>query len=368
MARLKILQDGQLSGTRKTNDGYLAASVLCARTGLQDYAGFELGRPDLKKITVYRPESSVFSRDSLATYAGKPATNDHPENPVTADNWKELAVGSIGSEIMRDGEYVRIPLVIMDASTIADIENGKREVSMGYEMTLDFTEGTTPDGESYDAVMNNLRMNHIAIVQRGRAGSKARIGDNWGASPLTESKVIMNKRTVTVDGLAVETTEQGAQAIGKLIADKKALTDQTNKLALDHAADIAEKDKELAAKDAEIKALKDAQLSDSDIDSLVEKRSSLIADAGRFLKDADFKGKTDLEIKSMVVDAVNGEGFTKEKSEAYIEAAFDIAKNTKIKTKDNFRDRLINSELNTEVKDNGYDDYVKNLETAHKGE
>ena len=86
-----------ISGTRRTNDGYLVADVRCARAGCQDYAGADFGLVG-GTVTVYRPESAVFAKDSLATFAGKPVTVNHPPEMVTADNWKQYAAGDIGTD------------------------------------------------------------------------------------------------------------------------------------------------------------------------------------------------------------------------------------------------------------------------------
>lgn len=223
-----------LAGTRETSDGYLVADVRTARTGIQLYAGYEVGKPEQAVVRVYRSSDQVFSRDSLASYAHKPVTNDHPAEAVTSDNWKQLSVGSIGDEVARDGEYVRVPLIVMDKSAISDIKAGKRELSAGYSCDLAFENGKTPEGEDYDAIQKDIRINHVAIVQRGRAGSKARIGDgaeNWGASPVSITNDERNPdmpdlRKLLVDGLQVETTDAGAAAIEKLLGDKQALTNK----------------------------------------------------------------------------------------------------------------------------------------------
>src|SRR5690606_35603689 len=135
---------------------------------------------------------------------------------VTADNWKTLAVGEASTDVMRDGERLKIPLIVKDTNAIAAIQAGKRELSVGYACDLAFEPGITPDGLAYDAVQRNIRANHVAIVQRGRAGSDFRIGDSafqWGAAPLTmDEDSQMNTRTIIVDGLSVTTTDQGAQA------------------------------------------------------------------------------------------------------------------------------------------------------------
>lgn len=364
----RFIEDTQpLNGSRITADGYLVASVLCARTGIQDYLGEELDKPELPIAKVYRPESSVFAKDSLATFVGKPTTNDHPPVQVTADNWKEYAVGSIGEEVLRDGEYIRVPITLMDAATIKAVQDGKREISMGYDMELDWTSGTTADGQAYDAVMKNLRMNHLAIVDRGRAGSRARIGDKspWGAAPLNtddRNPPIMTTRKIVIDGITIETTDQGAEAIGKLQVEKQAIADAKAADKAAHDAAIAAKDAELAAKDAEIATLKAATLTDAQIDAKVQARADLLAKAKVLAKDADFSGKADLEIMKTAVIAVRGADAVKDKSDAYVTAAFDLAVESK---PDKFRAAM--QDRKPAENGNGQTDYEKRLNDAWKG-
>lgn len=363
----KFVEDTQLSNTRITKDGYLVASVLCARTGIQDYLGAEVGKPEIPVVHVYRPESAVFSKDSLTTFVGKPTTNDHPPEPVTADNWKQYAVGAIGEEVLRDGEYIRVPITLMDAAAIKAVQDGKREISMGYEMDLTWESGQTSDGHAYDAVMSNLKMNHLAIVDRGRAGSKARIGDEspkpWGIAPLvTDGKPSMTRKIV-IDGFTIETTDQGAEALQKLQTQNQVLTDAAKTAQSAHDAAIAAKDKELAAKDAEIDALKKAALTDAQLDAKVQARAALISKAQKLAKDTDFTGKSDIDIMAAAVTAVRGADAVKDKSPAYIEAAFDLAVDAQ---PDQFRKDMQGRDKQA-ANDNGQSGYEKRLNDAWKG-
>lgn len=322
---MKFTDLAPIAGTRRTADGYLVADVRTARTGIQLYAGHEVGKPDMQVVKVYRPEDQVFDKASLGSYAHKPVTNDHPDEAVTADNWKALAVGSIGDEIARDGEFVRVPLVVMDAAVIGEIEGGKRELSAGYTCDLAWEPGTTPTGEKYDAIQKD-------IVQRGRAGSEARIGDgvrSWGAAPFTSDQKpkedkIMTLKTVTVDGIPVEVTDQGATVIGTL---QQRLADANTKFADAEKANqtaLAAKDAELAKKDAEIDALKGKILSDADLDKRVQARADLITKAHATAKDVKTEGLSDAAIRKAVVVAKLGDAAVADKSEAYIDARFDM--------------------------------------------
>ena len=166
------------AATRITGDGYLVSSARVARTGIQDYAGHELDRPDMPNVRVYRPESEVFAADALRSYAHRPVTNNHPDENVDVNNWKRYGAGMTGDEVMRDGEYIRVPLTLMDAEAVNDFRAGKRELSMGYSCQIDFQDGVTPDGEQYDAIQSKLRMNHLALVDRARGGEGLKIGDH----------------------------------------------------------------------------------------------------------------------------------------------------------------------------------------------
>ena len=128
---IKIIDTVAIDGVTITDDGYLEAPARVARTGIQTYAGWELGRPDLKTVDVYRCEEEVFSKASLETFSKLPITDDHPADGVNAKNWKQLAVGVTGDDVLRDGEYLKIGLKITDNDAVQSIKDGKRELSVG---------------------------------------------------------------------------------------------------------------------------------------------------------------------------------------------------------------------------------------------
>ena len=171
-----------ISGTHRTADQYLAADARIARVGIQTYSGREVGKPHLGTVRIYRAPSEVFAPASMASAAHKPITLDHPADNVDASRWKETAVGWTGDTIRQDGNFIRVPMMVADAGAIAAIDSGKRELSAGYTCDLDWTAGTTPEGEAYDARQVGIRINHVAIVPAGRAGSQCRIGDSAGHS------------------------------------------------------------------------------------------------------------------------------------------------------------------------------------------
>lgn len=366
-----------VAGTRRRDDGYLVADARIARTGVQTYLGSEVGKPDMSTVRVYRPGSEVFSDATMKSAAHRPVTNDHPPEMVTSENWKKFAVGSTSDEITGEGIFIRVPLMVSDEATIKDIEAGKQELSAGYTCDLDFTAGITPTGEAYDAIQKDIRINHVAIVRAGRAGSKVRIGDaaSWGVAPITtdhkpEEEKIMTLKTVTVDGIPVEVTDQGATVIATLL---QRLADANSKMSTAdaaHLAAIAAKDADLAKKDAEIDALKAKVLSDADLDKRVQARADLVSVAKSIAKDLKTEGLADAAIRKAVVAAKLGDAAVADKADAYIDARFDILVEDakKAGTADPFaaavRDGLANANDADKVVTDAYSQMVADLKSG----
>lgn len=371
-----ILQDSvTASNVRRTADGYLVAEARVARTGIQDYLGTEIdpdnehGLRDKPIVKVYRPESSVFHKDAMQSYAYRPMTNGHPGGEgVNAKNWKDHAIGQTGGEVVRDGEFVKVPLVLMDAKAIEDYEAGKRELSMGYGAEVVFQDGKTPDGEHFDVYLGPMKMNHLSLEHRARGGEKLRIGDKQ-PTPTGGHDMADALRKFLVDGISIDVTEQGVQALEKLTKQLADAGINVQQLKDAHATALAAKDNELAKKDAEIDGLKSKQLSDADIDKRVQARADLITKA-KSIADADYTGKGDAEIRKAVVIAKLGDAAIAGKTEAYIDARFDLLVEDAAKNPagDPFRQLMIQQDSKTTGDDaeKARLQMIADMQTAHR--
>lgn len=308
-------------GTKRTSDGYMLASPRVARTGIQDYAASELGRSGSGIIRVYRPESEVFSPSAMRSFGNRPITVDHPPVMVDAKNWKKYAVGQTDGEIVRDGEFVRIPMMLMDQGAIADVESGKVELSMGYMAELDWTPGVTESGEQYDAVQRNIRGNHLAIVDSARGGSKLRVID------MKPTEADMADKSIVLDGITVQVSDTASQVIAKFQRDAEAKAksdgDRIKELEDELAALKEKSKKEGETKDASIatlqKQLSDAQMTPAKLDEAVKVRALVVDSAKKILPTVVTDGKTESEIRRQVVDSKLGEiskGWTDEQVSA----------------------------------------------------
>ena len=265
---IKFTDRAQVGSIKKTQEGYLVASSRVARTGVQDYLASELGMayssfpPErhvmvngVRDAHVYvgRPEAEVFSKDALASLSRVPVTLNHPDVPVTADNWKDLAVGEVGDNVLRDGDWIVVNPMIKDAKALIAAETTHKEISMGY--TAELVDAAPDSGADFNMV--NVRFNHLALVPKGRAGSHARIGDaaKWGVSPVTveDTEMTVELKTVVLGDASVEVKASDAATVAAILKDHKTIVDAKD-------AKIGELTAKLA--DAEAKVLTDAQIAD----------------------------------------------------------------------------------------------------------
>jgi hypothetical protein len=317
-----------ISASRITADGFLVTEANVARTGIQLYLGSEIGMNDRAIARVWRPESEVRDPQSVKTYSHAPITLGHPTEMVDAANFTKLSKGEAGEDVVWDGNRMRIPLIVKDQATIDAIKAGTRELSAGYRAEIEIADGVTPEGEQYDAIQRNIRINHFAIVDQARGGAELRIEDaRWGASPVTGEREIpmtdLKTQTVMLDGLPVLTTDAGAAAIAKLQGDIAKLNDSARDASTKHTAEIAAKDKELGDKDAKIDDLTKKVLSDEALDARVEARASLIADALILDKDIKAKGMTDEALQRAALAKVMDANLLTGKSADYVAGMFD---------------------------------------------
>lgn len=304
-------------------DGSLVAEVFAARTGIQDYLGYEVdpdnahGLRDKSTVKVYRPESEVFKADSLATFAAAPITVDHPASPVTADNWRGLGVGEINGDVVRDGQRVRVPIIVRDAAAVKAATTTHKQLSMGYATNLVFpADGKHPDGTVCDAYQTNLRINHIALVRAARGGPELRVVDE--RAPTTKEQPFMS--TITIDGLPVNLGDEAA--VRAVIAKKDEAFASAQTALSDANAKVSTLTGEKTALEAQLADAK-AELAPAKLDQRVADRAALVTRAKAVDPKLVCDGKTDADIRRAVVEAKLGDG-AKAMDDAAITGAFAV--------------------------------------------
>ena len=182
--------------SRREPEGYLLClNVPVARTGTQEYLPEELGLPPVRGdpgrlIPVERPEEEVFDPATIASFEGMPVTNDHPPEGVTLENIRYLQKGH-AHHIRRgtgdEADLLLADLIITDPGLIELIlHEGKREISCGYMYELREEDGRY--------VQRNIRGNHIAVVDSGRAGPRVSIRDEDPIKHVTRTFALPAQR------------------------------------------------------------------------------------------------------------------------------------------------------------------------------
>jgi len=154
---------------KKNDDGFLVGRAVATTIGVFSYR-----REDGSIRKELRAPEHVFHPDSLATLKMTPLTNNHPTERVTADNRDKYSVGNLGENVVQDQlhGFVSVPLSIQQKDAVSDVEGGKRGLSCGYTTDVVERPGVW-GGVRYDAIQTNIRYNHLAIVDEGRAGDDA---------------------------------------------------------------------------------------------------------------------------------------------------------------------------------------------------
>ena len=178
-----------ISGTRsRTPEGFLLSEgAALARTGELLYGPNETPikvGPNNIAVIERHPED-VFHPDAMASAVGKPVCNEHPPEDVTPDNWKKLSVGVILNPRRGkgpDSDLFLADLLITDHDAIKLIEDGKVELSCGYNADYD-------DVSPGRGKQSNIIINHVALVDSGRCGPRCAIGDH-ATVPIKETSTM----------------------------------------------------------------------------------------------------------------------------------------------------------------------------------
>lgn len=334
---------GEFSAPVKTANGYLRCDARITKVGV-----FEYRLRDGSTRRELRLPEEVFRSDSLATFDDVPLTNEHPRERLDSKNTRRYQAGTV-RDARQDGDHIAARVLITDDVAIADAEAGKRQLSCGYNCDLETRPGVTsgiqgvPDGLQYDAVQRNIVGNHVALVERARAGASAQlhldaddavmVGHPADVMQFTGRRPGPSRRSrpmvkVRIDGVDFEMDESAGQAVGKLLARADAADEALADAKKATAEAQAKADKALEDLAAEQKARADAASGDV-VRAAVKDRVSLETTAAKVLADDTVKldEMTDADIKRAVVLKVSPSAEDKLDAgdDAYLAARYDAA-------------------------------------------
>ena len=245
----------------------------------------------------YRSAEELSKPETVESLNGIPVQFRH--HPDFADApAKETRVGAAGTDAEWKRPYLFNSMTIYDDKAKSVINNGfMRELSLAYQYKPEFKKGTF-DGKPYDFIMRNIRANHIALVEEGRAGKDVLVYDSKPI-PKTKAEVknmdekeILKNATAALQALLAlqkksEDTLDGAVdgIIGKL-GDR--VTEDEKKEIRDSIMALGEKFKGDACKDEKPEELKDEEETEetAEVETETEKVKDTDARMDKLIQDA----------------------------------------------------------------------------------
>jgi 8-oxo-dGTP pyrophosphatase MutT (NUDIX family) len=188
------------------HDGRLHISLThISKANVCPYRGDEI--PDSEALGLDPKRIYMLLRDpdelakGVSTANLIPVLNEHvPVSPI--DPKQKNVVGYTGTDAVFNAPYVDNSMVISVQDSIRNVENEtQQELSSAYYYRADMTPGTY-EGVQYDGVMRDIKFNHVALVEKGRAGPDVMVGDMaikpTGAKSM--SKQSLSKKAVLAKG------------------------------------------------------------------------------------------------------------------------------------------------------------------------
>ena len=272
------------------------------RSGIQLYTRDEVpqellaqlpeGKRNKDIFKVYRRPEAVVKH--LKDFNYIPLANDHPKVDITPDNRKDYEVGRAGGqatlETLDDGNvYVENDLIFDDRKAFEDYKNGKRQLSIGLQAVW-----VISDSPDYDfEVTDFTNVNHVALVNRGRAGAQAKVIDTMAA---VSRSIDINFRENGTGGFGMNFLKMFG--IGK---NKDAASFCLSKAVMDCAVKLAKDGITEDEANTEVKAVMDSvvRLGDSEDRKVL---TGMVRDA---LMGAKELNEADEEAKKKVADALD---------------------------------------------------------------
>lgn len=253
----------QLEGTYYTPEGYLIDHPIVTSVGI-----FEYLNPDGTTRKELRLPEHVFNKKSLESYEGKPIIVTHDAQEVDKNNVDEEQIGTVLTSGYKDGDDVRAKIIIHQADVLKRCKF--RELSLGYSLDLDETPGTW-NGQKYDAIQTNIRINHLALVDNARAGEQARLNIDSKEPELKGEKMKTSKRKV------VKKNRKNVDSKKRSIPQKKRRTD--NGLSPEELAEAIALYQERKATDEEENVDEDVTLNPDEVVEMIMDRRDMRDDS-----------------------------------------------------------------------------------------
>ena len=240
--KFNLIFDTKNSNREKDANGFLhVKNCHCTKVQIAQYLGSEISNdliPD-KVYNVYRPEEELNKAETIQSLNGVPLQLEHHDD--TAEKPAQYTrIGATGTDAVFEFPYLSNSLHFFNQKAIDLIESGEKcELSIGYDCEIHKESGEY-EGQPYDFVQRNIKIQHVALVECGRAGADVKVSDS--------KDIILNSQKTEVKKMD---KEKLLQLINELV--KAGATEEEIKAKIDElTADACEDDDEVEVETEEV--------------------------------------------------------------------------------------------------------------------
>lgn len=241
--KFKLIFDTKNSNREKDANGFLhVKNCHCTKVQIAQYLGCEISKDLIadKVYNVFRPEEELKKADTIQSLNGVPLQLEHHDD--TAEKPAQYTrIGATGTDAVFEYPYLSNSLHFFNQKAIDLIESGEKcELSIGYDCEIHKEAGEF-EGVPYDFVQRNIKIQHVALVECGRAGADVKVSDS--------KEIILNSEKNEVKQMDKEKLLQLINELVKAGASEEEIKAKIDEL----TADACEDDDEVEVETEEVK-------------------------------------------------------------------------------------------------------------------
>ena len=324
---------------KKTKEGYLKGTAYISKfNNVQRYFN-----NDGSERFEFRPKKEVLKQEALESLKGIVITCEHPRDRNTSSttfvdstNVDKFTVGYTGESIIINENKVGINLTITHKDAIAQIQRGKRGLSVGYSLSLRKEDGVF-EGKKYTHVQEGILANHLSIVQEGNAGPDVKINTDSmqnNADSIQQYRVDsfefeMENKEVDMDSTQeneVKEVVEGKVEVKEVVEDKveEKTEDKVEAIVTANTDSLESAIKNLNSLVEKLTIIKNNNDSDKGFQEAVFARCNLLDNAKRVMNVDRLHDKSDRFVMEEVLKSKDKTLNLDGKSEDYVKARFDL--------------------------------------------
>ena len=315
--KFKLIFDTKNSNREKDANGFLhVKNCHCTKVQIAQYLGFEISKdliPD-KVYNVFRPEEELNKAETIQSLNGVPLQLEHHDD--TAERPAQYTrIGATGTDAVFEYPYLSNSLHFFNQKAIDLIESGEKcELSIGYDCEI-HNEAGEFEGVPYDFVQRNIKIQHVALVECGRAGADVKVSDS--------KEIILNSEKNEVKQMDKEKLLQLINELVKAGASEEEIKAKIDEL----TADACEDDEvELEAEEVETEEPDTEEVEEQEQETSDEEQTEQKDDDDLIIEEVKAeleKAGLDAENEEIVKAFIVGNHFAKAETEATDEDAAD---------------------------------------------